>query len=466
MGTYIEDFEYVEGLGDLDKYNGRFCVTPEYPEGVYAYFCTLDGTTGNPKFPYFIGPDFYSQADNINWNGNGLQSRFSEDAVRYKAPYVFTDGAVVRRKDLGDPVNYILALEDATTPIVLEQDTGGNFIGFVDVGIGYYDYFPSIRGGSTDSLFVSATNRYFSEGVNQYLIEGAGRGYKVNDRLVFTEESTGGSGISARISRITGVDVNTLNFAVNPDTDVITATIGAADTHYIKADEFVDVFIGNNENQRDIDVKIIDDKYHFKYYDVNSFVVSSPGRVEQANLTITGGENYTNGTYNGVALSGGSGTAATANIIVSGNEVTGVTIVSQGKNYKDGDILTASASQIGGTGTGFQLDIGVVLKTGKISQNDWTLFAGSGYTTGTYTNVPLFNSGVSSGEGALFTIVVNSSGEVSEVTVTNPGSGYVVNEQLTATNTDIGNGSGFYDTKQDHSRIYNQRICCSPNYYW
>ena len=446
MGTYIEDFEYVEGLGDLDKYNGRFCVTPEYPEGVYAYFCTLDGTTGNPKFPYFIGPDFYSQADNINWNGNGLQSRFSEDAVRYKAPYVFTDGAVVRRKDLGDPVNYILALEDATTPIVLEQDTGGNFIGFVDVGIGYYDYFPSIRGGSTDSLFVSATNRYFSEGVNQYLIEGAGRGYKVNDRLVFTEESTGGSGISARISRITGVDVNTLNFAVNPDTDVITATIGAADTHYIKPEEFVDVFIGNNENQRDIDVKIIDNKYHFKYYDVSSFIVSSPGRVLQANLTITAGENYTNGTYNGVALSGGSGTAATANIIVSGNEVTGVTIVSQGKNYKDGDVLTASASQIGGTGTGFQMDIGVVLKTGKISQNDWTLFAGSGYTEGTYTNVPLFNSGVSSGEGALFTIVVNSSGEVSEVTVTNPGSGYVVGEQLTATNSDIGNGSGFYIT--------------------
>ena len=56
MGTYIEDYEYVEGLGDLDQYNGRFCVTPEYPLGVYAYFCTLDGTTGNPKFPYFVGP--------------------------------------------------------------------------------------------------------------------------------------------------------------------------------------------------------------------------------------------------------------------------------------------------------------------------------------------------------------------------------------------------------------------------
>ena len=31
MGTYIEDYEYTEGYGDLDQYNGRFCVTPEYP---------------------------------------------------------------------------------------------------------------------------------------------------------------------------------------------------------------------------------------------------------------------------------------------------------------------------------------------------------------------------------------------------------------------------------------------------
>ena len=57
----------------LDRYNGRYCVTPEYPEGVYAYFCTIDGVSGAPKFPYFIGPDFYSEADEINWNGNGLQ---------------------------------------------------------------------------------------------------------------------------------------------------------------------------------------------------------------------------------------------------------------------------------------------------------------------------------------------------------------------------------------------------------
>jgi len=39
-GTYGEDFEFVPGLGDLDEANGRETVTPEYPNGTYAYFVT------------------------------------------------------------------------------------------------------------------------------------------------------------------------------------------------------------------------------------------------------------------------------------------------------------------------------------------------------------------------------------------------------------------------------------------
>ncbi|MEM9092147.1 MAG: YHYH protein [Cyanobacteria bacterium P01_F01_bin.53] len=39
-GTFSNDFEYVVGLGDLDECNGRFGVTPEYPEGIYHYYIT------------------------------------------------------------------------------------------------------------------------------------------------------------------------------------------------------------------------------------------------------------------------------------------------------------------------------------------------------------------------------------------------------------------------------------------
>jgi hypothetical protein len=61
-GTYIEDFEYVAGYGDLDRHNGRFCKTPEYPEGIYAYFITVDPDDLNlPRYPYIIGPTFYNE---------------------------------------------------------------------------------------------------------------------------------------------------------------------------------------------------------------------------------------------------------------------------------------------------------------------------------------------------------------------------------------------------------------------
>ena len=36
----IQDYEFAEGTGDLDECNGRFCITPEFLEGTYAYFLT------------------------------------------------------------------------------------------------------------------------------------------------------------------------------------------------------------------------------------------------------------------------------------------------------------------------------------------------------------------------------------------------------------------------------------------
>lgn len=39
-GRYTADFEFKSGSGDLDRLNGRFAVTPEYPNGVYHYVLT------------------------------------------------------------------------------------------------------------------------------------------------------------------------------------------------------------------------------------------------------------------------------------------------------------------------------------------------------------------------------------------------------------------------------------------
>jgi len=39
-GTFVQDYEYVKGLGDLDECNGRFGKTAEYPNGTYYYVIT------------------------------------------------------------------------------------------------------------------------------------------------------------------------------------------------------------------------------------------------------------------------------------------------------------------------------------------------------------------------------------------------------------------------------------------
>lgn len=47
LGTFTQDWEYVERSGDLDKCNGRFGVTPEFPNGIFHYYTT-------EKFPYTL----------------------------------------------------------------------------------------------------------------------------------------------------------------------------------------------------------------------------------------------------------------------------------------------------------------------------------------------------------------------------------------------------------------------------
>ncbi|MEP3480866.1 MAG: YHYH protein [Fuerstiella sp.] len=41
-GAFVNDYEFVSAIGDLDECNGRQCVTPEFPEGTYAYFLTSE----------------------------------------------------------------------------------------------------------------------------------------------------------------------------------------------------------------------------------------------------------------------------------------------------------------------------------------------------------------------------------------------------------------------------------------
>ncbi len=60
LGLFREDYEFIAQTGSdyLDIHNGRFCVTPEYPNGTYCYFTTVD-ENWNSAYPYAVGPTYY-----------------------------------------------------------------------------------------------------------------------------------------------------------------------------------------------------------------------------------------------------------------------------------------------------------------------------------------------------------------------------------------------------------------------
>ncbi|CAF0723058.1 unnamed protein product [Brachionus calyciflorus] len=66
LGSFLQDYEYSAGYGDLDVYNGRYCKTPEYPSGTYAYFVATDASLA-PVYPFVIGPTYRGNVvrDNI-----------------------------------------------------------------------------------------------------------------------------------------------------------------------------------------------------------------------------------------------------------------------------------------------------------------------------------------------------------------------------------------------------------------
>jgi hypothetical protein len=73
--------------------------------------------------------------------------------------------------------------------------------------------------------------------------------------------------------------------------------------------------------------------------------------------SITPGSGYVNGSYTNVPLTGGSGSGAKATIGVSGGAVTTVTITARGAGYAVGNVLSASNTNLGGTGSGFSIPV-------------------------------------------------------------------------------------------------------------
>ena len=155
LGTFIEDYEYIPDSGTLDENNGRYCVTPEYPNGTYAYFTSVD-YQGNPSFPYSVGQNFYAIPVDASYNKS-----ISQDDI---------------------PKN-IKALR---TPTTIEN--GEDIIAFVD----------SVKSGSISSITVESSVPSFS----------------VNSIVDVNYENTGGSNILCKVDSVNGKNV--VDFSTTP----------------------------------------------------------------------------------------------------------------------------------------------------------------------------------------------------------------------------------------------------------
>jgi len=216
-GSFVPDYEYIFQSGDLDQYNGRFCKTPEYPDGTYAYFVTIDSSdAGVPQFPYILGPAFNSLPDEWNLRQGATQENIPKDVVRYRVPFVEVDIDVERQPNQESDV---LTTEIEGYPIIFEtQDS--NEDGIIDAleqqevlemteeaTLQIYDYFPKVSTQSKVDIDIETVTQFETAQIDGFVIENPGESYQVNDTIFFDNTGTGGFGASGIIDSIKGVAI-------------------------------------------------------------------------------------------------------------------------------------------------------------------------------------------------------------------------------------------------------------------
>ena len=218
-GFFIEDYVYNNSESDsvLDEYNGRFCVTPEFPQGVYAYFATLSSSSvtsltskffgyKSPIFPYFIGNSFKSAPNNYNYLLSSNQDDVDLKETNWKRN---------------------------TTPYNLLKE---------NVEYRYLDI--------PNKLNQSIQVKYSSPGsVESIGIVTGGYGYKVGDIVVTDNEETGGYGFDARVSEIRGKEI---------------ILVSASSTEFSSAE----IYPEDNGNRRGFFDVVLNNPHNFKNQDI------------------------------------------------------------------------------------------------------------------------------------------------------------------------------------------------------
>lgn len=249
-GTFIQDYEYQFRSEQyyLDEYNGRFCKTPDFPEGTYAYFITLD-SAGNPSFPYIIGPRFYSIPDSWNLSQFAVQSNIPTGIVRYRAPFENVDVDIERSPnestnaltlENGEILTFEVEDENRDGIIDESEQTDPDQI-FEEAKLQLFDYFPKIDVSSKVDIEVETTTKFEDAKISGFLIENPGTNYQVGDRLIFDDSGTEGYGASASVDEITGETVTSYTYTYSSEQNEYYGIVQTAVPHNMIVGDIVNV---------------------------------------------------------------------------------------------------------------------------------------------------------------------------------------------------------------------------------
>ena len=175
-GFFVNDYIF-NNSGDLDIHNGRFCRTPDYPKGTYAYFVGIATNSLSPVFPYFIGDSYRAKPEIENYKLN--QSLFdieNSNLIRNTYPYKVSD-------------------QFADNDFIVESNEISEQKSVIE----------STSFGSVDSIQI----------IN------SGDNYKVGNAATFDNTDTNGGGLSVSVNSVLGKDITSIDTTVDAYENVV-----------------------------------------------------------------------------------------------------------------------------------------------------------------------------------------------------------------------------------------------------
>ena len=260
--------------------------------------------------------------------------------------------------------------------------------------------------GSGSGLTVDLTTS--SGVVTGAVINAAGSGYAVDDTITIVNANasgvkTLGSIATAGTGYSTGTAIATTNNGSGSDFTIDISSVDASGAVTAAA--------------------INNDGTGFTTSDTITITNANASGVQTLGTIATGGTGYASGSAI-ATTSSGSGTGLTVDITVDTGVVTGVTINNDGSGYAASEVITITNANASGIKT-----------IGNVGAADASRTAGT-YTIGTSDYITQ-----ASGANATFSIVVDGSGAAT-ITVTDDGSGFIVNETITVQDSQLGSGGG------------------------